>query len=394
MQSVVKSKTGYRKTVRQFLAAASLLLLPAVLPALASAQTPDYSSYFTARLQSLAQSGDAEAIFTLGVNLIFDENGIRPDADFAKAKALLTEADNRGHDAASSILTLYYDGEFGGEPDPVKLEAMLSRAAVRGSGEAKLNYGMRFLGSEDTAKSNKAMRYLKQATADETVRDAAYPALIEVLYGAEGEKFENSVAARRTARECINVTPGNAICHFILAQDLENGWGGPVNKSASLKHYLEGAKLGEMQSQWALGMKYLNGDGVAKNERTAFELVKKSADQDYHDGLLTFAAMNALGQGTPENKRAAFETYERAASFGSGPAMRGLGAMYCVGDAPKTDKDLCAAALILAYDMEDDPAADLLGEFFQVEDQASYDALKSRTSASRTELMRRYNLEF
>ena len=104
--------------------------------------------------------------------------------------------------------------------------------------------------------------------------------------------------------------------------------------------------------------------------------------------------MNALGQGTPENKRAAFETYERAASFGSGPAMRGLGAMYCVGDAPKTDKDLCAAALILAYDMEDDPAADLLGEFFQVEDQASYDALKSRTSASRTELMRRYNLEF
>ena len=63
--------------------------------------------------------------------------------------------------------------------------------------------------------------------------------------------------------------------------------------------------------------------------------------------------------------------------------------MYCVGDAPKTDKDLCAAALILAYDMEDDSAADLLGEFFQVEDQASYDALKSRTSASRTELMRR-----
>ena len=68
--------------------------------------------------------------------------------------------------------------------------------------------------------------------------------------------------------------------------------------------------------------------------------------------------------------------------------------MYCLGDAPKTDKDLCAAALILAYDMEDDPAADLLGEFFQVQDQAGYDALKNRTSASRAELIKRYNLEF
>ena len=58
------------------MAAASLLLLPAVLPTLASAQTPDYSSYSTARLQNLAQSGDAEAIFTLGVTLIFDENGL------------------------------------------------------------------------------------------------------------------------------------------------------------------------------------------------------------------------------------------------------------------------------------------------------------------------------
>ena len=141
-------------------------------------------------------------------------------------------------------------------------------------------------------------------------------------------------------------------------------------------------------------MKYLNGDGVAKNERTAFALVKKSADQDFHDGMLSFAAMNALGQGTPVNKRAAFETYERAASFGSGPAMRGLGAMYCVGDAPKTDKDLCAAALILAYEMEDDPAADLLAEFFQVENQASFDALKNKTTTSRTALIERYNLDF
>ena len=111
-----------KKVITAFLASLSLSCLPAI----GFAQTPDYSSYSTARLQSLAQSGDAEAIFTLGVNLIFDENGIRPDADFAKAKALLTEADNRGHDAASSILILYYDGEFGGEPDLVKLEAMLS----------------------------------------------------------------------------------------------------------------------------------------------------------------------------------------------------------------------------------------------------------------------------
>ena len=185
----------------------------------------------------MAKTGDVEAIYTLGFNVLFDENGLRPDADFPRAKILLTEADNRGHDTANSILMLYYNGEFGGEPDPVKLEALLSKAAGRGSGVAKLNYGTTFLGSEDAAQSSKAMRYLKQATADKTVRDAAYPALIDVLYGAAGEKLQDAPAARRTARECISVTPDNAICHLLLAQDLDNGWGGAENKPLSVKHY-------------------------------------------------------------------------------------------------------------------------------------------------------------
>ena len=103
--------------------------------------------------------------------------------------------------------------------------------------------------------------------------------------------------------------------------------------------------------------------------------------------------MNATGEGTTVNKRIAFETYERAASFGSSHAMRGLGAMYCVGEAPTTDRDLCAAALILAYEMEDDIAGNFLDDFFQINDQAGFDGLKNKTASARTELIRRYNIQ-
>jgi len=361
----------------------------------ASAQTqyPDYSRLSAPDLQRLATQGDMHAVFTQGYNLIFDDTmRLRANPDFAKAKALLERAHQGGHENANSILMLYYQGEFGGQPDPVKLENLLLTSAERGSGVAQLNYASNFIYSDEASQSNKALQFLTRASINPTVAENALPMLIEVLYGVDSDKHRNLPLARQKAQDCVRRWAQNPFCHFILGQDFGNGWAGSVDKTKSDFHFLKAAEAGDARAQWQIGMYHLKGERVPKNERTAYYWVKKSADQGYVDGLISFAVMNAIGQGTTVNKMAAFQAYEKAASFGSAHALRGLGAMYCSGEAPKTDRDLCAAALILAYEMEDDFSANLLTQFFNVQDQAGFDALKNKTAAARANLAKQYDI--
>lgn len=380
-----------RRSFRAALALTSLLLLAP--SAFAQTKMPDYSKLNAAELQTLAEQGDTHAVFTQGYNLIFDGVTIRPNPDFETAKNLLETAHKNGHDTANSILMLYYEGEFGQAPDLEKLETLLTTSAERGSAVAKLNYAYRYIEADDVVKSDQALKYLLSAAENEIVRETAYPLLIEVLYGVNFDTKKDWPLAREKALACSKLWPESDFCHYILARDFENGWGGDTDVSKSDFHYLKAAEWGDARAQWKIGMYYLNGTRVEKNERTAYGWVKKSAEQDYLNGLISFAVMNALGQGTEINTATAFKTYETAASLGSAHAVRGLGSMYCAGEAPKTDKDLCAAGLILAYEMDDDLAGGLLGHFFDVEDQTGFDNLKKKTAPQRATLISRYNIQ-
>ena len=387
-----KTKLTLRNMFCGIWGAACLSLLSST--AFAQTDLSAYGEMSEAELQTLADTGDMHAVFTQGYNLIFDDElNLRPTPDFETAKALLEKAHAGGHDSANSILMLYYQGEFGQTPDLDKLEAMLFTSAERGSAVAKLNYAYRYIQSEDTEKSKHALQYLKDATRDDVVQQNAYPFLIEVLYGVNFDTHQDLARAREKALECAELWPGDAYCHYILARDFANGWGGDEDISKSDFHFLKAAEAGDSRAQWQVGMYFLNGERVEVNENTAFKWVKKSAEQNYLEGLISFAVMNALGQGTEIDTAAAFKAYETAASMGSGHAIRGLGSMYCAGEAPKTDKDLCAAALILAYEMEDDQAPALLNHFFDITDQTGFDQLKKKTAPQRATLISRYNIQ-
>ncbi len=373
----------------------SLLTFTLISDATAWSQSAnlDYSELTEVELQSLAETGDMHAIFTQGYNLIFEGINIRPDPDFTKAKRLLERANEGGHETANSILLLYYEGEFGDAPDPEKMESLLTNSAKRGSAVAKLNYAYRFIQSDDTDKSDQAFKHLLSAAVDDVVKETAYPLLIETLYGIYFDTHKNLTLARQKALTCSELWPENQFCHFILGRDFENGWGGDVDMTKRDFHFMKAAELGDSRAQWTIGMQYLNGDRVEANEETAYSWVKKSADQEHLNGLISFAVMNAVGQGTKVDKAAAFTAYETAAALGSGHAIRGLGSMYCSGEAPKKDMNLCAAALILAYQMRDDQAPKLLNNFFDVTDQASFDALKNKTAPARATLISRYDIQ-
>ncbi len=381
-----------RRSFRLILVSTSLLLLTPTVFAQTSLQ--GYGTMNAVELQTLADAGDMHAVFTQGYNLIFDENlNLLADPDFEAAKTLLETAHKNGHDTANSILMLYYEGEFGHAPDLEKVETLLTTSAEHGSAIAKVNYAYRFIDSDTADKSDRALKYLFSAAEDETVKKSAYPLLVEVLYGPDSDTHKDWPLARAKALECSVLWPNNDYCHYILGRDFEHGWGGDADVTKSDFHYKNAAEFGDSRAQWILGMNYLNGTRVEKNEQTAFGWVKKSAEQEHLNGLISFAVMNALGQGTEINTATAFETYETAAKLGSAHAIRGLSSMYCTGEAPKTDKDLCAAGLILAYEMDEDLAAKLLGHFFNVTDQAAFDALKKKTAPGKATLVSRYNIQ-
>jgi len=353
-----------------------------------SSALPDYSRHSPTQLEALIAQGDRHAVFTKAYNMVFDANGdLRQDAAINSALSLFHQAHNAGHETANSFLTIYYYGELGHEPDIQKADQIAIEASEKGFGIAQLNYGLRYVESEDSEKSRRAFTYLKRATTKTDVSEHAYAGLLDVLYGVYSERQENLPEARGWAKKCIAAIPDSSHCQYMLARDFEEGWGGAVNLAESTKLFTSSANLGDPRAQWKMGMFYLNGDHFAKNERTAFNWVKKSADQEFLSGLISFAVMNAVGQGTAVNKTAAFNAYEAAAKQGSGHAIRSVGAMYCAGEAPVTDRNLCGAALILAYELEDDLAGDLLGQFFQIQDQAGFDALKQRTAAARETLL-------
>jgi TPR repeat protein len=106
------------------------------------------------------------------------------------------------------------------------------------------------------------------------------------------------------------------------AQDRSGG--GEVDV-VTLQRLAEG---GNSDAQFELGIRYLAGDGFAKDEKKAADWLQKSADQH------NLAAMNAMGTlyeegvGMPKDAKKAFEWYEQAAKYGFPLAQQNLAECY------------------------------------------------------------------
>lgn len=86
---------------------------------------------------------------------------------------------------------------------------------------------------------------------------------------------------------------------------------------ASLK---ASAEAGDKDAQYSLGMKYYDGDGVAKNYSTAFQYLKTLADAGYTKAYFPVAEMYHGGRGVTKDREAAEKWYQKAADAGNAKA--------------------------------------------------------------------------
>ena len=97
------------------------------------------------------------------------------------------------------------------------------------------------------------------------------------------------------------------------------------------------AEAGDAEAQYNLGLLYMNGLGVEKNERTALWWFTRAAQQGLADAQYNAGVMFYLGKGVYPSQKTAVEWWQLAVEKGHANAQNNLAIMYAFGYAVKKD---------------------------------------------------------
>ena len=85
------------------------------------------------------------------------------------------------------------------------------------------------------------------------------------------------------------------------------------------------AETGAAEGQFQLGRAYLRGEGVPKDPKKAFELMKSAADQGYAEAIGGMGYFYSVGVAVPKDDNLAMEWFRKGAEKGSAKAQLNLG---------------------------------------------------------------------
>ncbi len=135
--------------------------------------------------------------------------------------------------------------------------------------------------------------------------------------------------------------------------------------AAAIPRLERDARAGDREAAHALGMLYLNGDGVTRNTAMAAGWFNRAAEAGHTEAAYHLGNAYRLGLGTPKDIASALTWYEHAADGGSAIAAYTLGTIYRLGDGVRRDYSEALVWLKLAADRKHAPAEHDLGRLYQ-----------------------------
>ena len=72
-------------------------------------------------------------------------------------------------------------------------------------------------------------------------------------------------------------------------------------KDLELEFLIRNAEEGDAEAQYQLGLRYLEGDGLKKNEKAAAELFRKAMEQGHLDAQRKLSWCHLYGRGVKQN---------------------------------------------------------------------------------------------
>src|SRR5262249_29737748 len=130
---------------------------------------------------------------------------------------------------------------------------------------------------------------------------------------------------------------GHEGTHSVNNGEGDNGPTTPLNSQpmrpapghgTPLDRLLSSAKAGNPKAQLLLGLRYLDGDGVAASDSEAVRWLRKSAEQGDAVGQYRLGTMYERGRGVSLDTAQAKYWYEQAARHGNRKAMHNLAVAY------------------------------------------------------------------
>ncbi len=128
------------------------------------------------------------------------------------------------------------------------------------------------------------------------------------------------------------------------------GNGVEKNEQKAVEYLSRASDLGNAKAQVALGYLYLQGAGVKKNETSALKLFRRAAEQGERDAQYNTGLAYVRGIGTEKDLSEALVWFTKAALQDDGGSQFNLGLMYLNGEGVVKDPLLAFAWFSIAAD--------------------------------------------
>ena len=111
-----------------------------------------------------------------------------------------------------------------------------------------------------------------------------------------------------------------------------------AGEQSGLAGLLARARAGDAAAQLEVGVRYQEGDGVVRNDRTASQWLAKAAAHGGAEAEFQYAMALLAGRGVVQDYQSAFKWMSKAAHQGYAPAQYQLGQLYQFGTGTAMNK--------------------------------------------------------
>ena len=204
--------------------------------------------------------------------------------------------------------------------------------ATKGDAESALSIGKDYAtGNGVEINFDEAVKWLSIA---EKKGNTDAKTIIGMIYAQSGRVHEGLEKIKYSASK------NNIKAMIFLGQSYYTGQYVTKDKIQSFSWYKKAADLGDPDAQYNVGIMYGNGDGIPKNYKLSFDMLKSSAESGNINALMSIANRYDAGSyGVNRDIERAFNLYSIAADIGYSEAQYNLGSMYEKGDGTKKNED-------------------------------------------------------
>jgi hypothetical protein len=204
-----------------------------------------------------------------------------------------------------------YQRGLGVEKDTKKALDYYQKAADKGDTAAMVNIGNYYEASKDYKEAGKW--YLLAALSGNQIGALNYGNLYHWGWGVE----QNYELAYKIFMHCYIKKYKRGSCYY-LGRYAEEGFVGKADPALAAKYYTEGGEAGDPDCYTHLGLLYLEGKGVEKDEQKAFSCFVAAARMGDPEAYKNMAECLKDGRGVEKNEEHARKFMERAKAIKSG----------------------------------------------------------------------------